>query len=63
VYKDFKYPDVVSVGSNKRGLGVEIDVVAQGGAWWVEVKSHERFGINSTHWVGRKGHVKVCSSL
>ena len=63
VFTDFKYPDIVSLGSNRRGLGVEIDVVAQGGAWWVEVKSHERFGINSTHWAGRKGHVKVCCAV
>ena len=64
VFTDFKYPDIVNnIGSSRRGLGVEIDVVAQGGAWWVEVKSHERFGINSTHWAGRKGHVKVCCAV
>eukprot|EP00873_Tetraselmis_striata_P006691 jgi/Tetstr1/426955/TSEL_017168.t1 len=44
--------------SERRGLAVEVDVVAMSGAWWVEVKSHEAFGTTSTHWLGNPGHVK-----
>ncbi|KAG2494085.1 hypothetical protein HYH03_007725 [Edaphochlamys debaryana] len=37
---------------------VEVDVVAQGGHCWVEVKNQERFGTESVHWTGAARHVK-----
>jgi hypothetical protein len=36
----------------------EVDVVAQQGHAWVEVKSHGMFGVHSTHWLGSAGHTK-----
>ena len=38
------------------GLTVEVDVVAQQGHTWVEVKSHQPFGVDSDHWYGNEGH-------
>lgn len=34
---------------------IEVDVVAQGGHLWVEVKDTEWFGIGSTRWLGTGG--------
>ncbi|PNH09654.1 hypothetical protein TSOC_003655 [Tetrabaena socialis] len=33
-------------------VGVEVDVVAQGGHCWIEVKNQEVFGLESVHWTG-----------
>lgn len=40
------------------GLTVEVDVVAQHGHAWIEVKSHQPFGVDSDHWFGNQGHTK-----
>ncbi len=36
----------------------EVDVVAQDGHAWIEVKSHRSFGTQSQHWLGSSGHTK-----
>ena len=36
---------------------VEIDVVAQHGHLWIEVKDSESFGVGSTRFLGSQGHV------
>ena len=49
----------LDAGALKRGnTRAEVDVVASGGHTWIEVKNHETFGTDSTHWVGQKGHMK-----
>ena len=40
------------------GQSVEVDVVAQNGHTWIEVKSHQPFGTDSDHWFGSQGHTK-----
>eukprot|EP00798_Chlamydomonas_sp_ICE-L_P011297 gene11297-18933_t len=35
--------------------GVEVDVVAQGGCTWIEVKNQELFTVDSVHWTGTEG--------
>ena len=55
------------VGLNKkfwdasRTISVEVDVVAQEGVCWIEVKSHEIFGLQSIHWAGSSSGVKGLS--
>ncbi|GAX81285.1 hypothetical protein CEUSTIGMA_g8717.t1 [Chlamydomonas eustigma] len=36
----------------KKKLEVEVDVIAQDGSAWIEVKSQEIFGLESIHWTG-----------
>ena len=43
---------------NAAAASCEVDVVAQRGHAWVEVKSHGLFGLHSTHWLGSAGHTK-----
>ncbi|KAA6421565.1 MAG: hypothetical protein FRX49_08509 [Trebouxia sp. A1-2] len=38
------------------GKNAEVDVVAQQGLAWIEVKAHEAFGIGSNQWLGNPGH-------
>lgn len=37
---------------------MEVDVVAQQGLAWIEVKAHEPFDLDSSHWLGNPGHFK-----
>ena len=53
------FPTASSVGSSSRvqvpcssSTAVEVDVVAQGGSAWIEVKNQELFGLESVHWTG-----------
>ncbi|GLC33618.1 hypothetical protein PLESTM_000092400 [Pleodorina starrii] len=39
-------------------VSVEVDVVAQEGHCWIEVKNQELFGLESVHWTGAARHVK-----
>eukprot|EP00878_Enallax_costatus_P013004 GHUV01013587.1.p1 GENE.GHUV01013587.1~~GHUV01013587.1.p1 ORF type:complete len:467 (+),score=109.81 GHUV01013587.1:1555-2955(+) len=39
-------------------LWVEVDVVANDGLTWIEVKNQERFGLESVHWLGSPGRSK-----
>lgn len=43
---------------NTRTISVEVDVVAQEGSSWIEVKNHEVFGLESVHWMGTSSGVK-----
>lgn len=45
-------------GAEAEVEGVEVDVVAQGGHCWIEVKCHEQFSRASSHWHGRDSHGK-----
>ncbi|DBA72354.1 TPA: hypothetical protein ACH3X2_010511 [Trebouxia sp. C0005] len=40
------------------GESVEVDVVAQQGLAWIEVKAHEPFDTDSSQWLGNPGHFK-----
>ena len=45
-------------GAGKADAAAEVDVVAQGGSTWIEVKCHERVDMRSASWTGggtRKG--------
>ncbi|GIM13015.1 hypothetical protein Vretimale_16210 [Volvox reticuliferus] len=44
-------------GSNAGNVSVEVDVVAQMGHCWIEVKNQETFGLESVHWAGAR-HIK-----
>ena len=43
---------------NEASSSCEVDVIAQGGHAWIEVKSHRPFGTASQHFVGSSGHQK-----
>jgi hypothetical protein len=45
-------------GPDDTTASCEVDVIAQQGHAWVEVKSHGPFGVHSTHWLGSAGHNK-----
>lgn len=60
-------PGVVAVSSRKGcdggGAFCEMDIVAQQGHAWIEVKSHSAFGLHSQHWLGNSGHTKGGESV
>lgn len=46
---------------NGKPISVEVDVVAQDGHVWIEVKSHKCVDLDSVEWLGVPGHAKVVS--
>lgn len=52
--------------NKQQPLSVEVDVVACGGACWIEVKAQEAYGVDSPHWdrkPGSSGHGRVSACV
>lgn len=45
----------------RKTISVEVDVVAESGHVWIEVKSHKCTDLESIEWLGVPGHAKVGS--
>lgn len=43
----------------EEAITVEVDVVAEGGHTWIEVKSHKEMDLESEQWLGVPGRMKA----